>query len=336
MYKIIGGDGKEYGPVSAEELRHWIAEGRLNAQSWVRLDTATEWKALGTFPEFGEMLANQRAAASPRLALAPPPGRSGSASEELLGTKRYIAVGSCLRRSFELLKANFGLLFVAVFAIWIIGFISALVPFHVGQAVYFMVKGVLYGGLYIVFLKRIRGEAASPADVFSGFAGNPIQLILVGVITGLLIMIATTPCCLILPGIYLAIAWVFAIPLVADRGLEFWSAMEISRKAVTRVWFEVFALVLLAFLGFILANIVVITKVMMTTWPMIQEVLRSGQPDVNQITNLIHRIQSQQAKEGGVAMIVLQCIWLLNWPFALGALMYAYEDLFGARKSAGA
>jgi hypothetical protein len=29
IYKIIGQDGKEYGPVTAEQLRQWIAEGRV-------------------------------------------------------------------------------------------------------------------------------------------------------------------------------------------------------------------------------------------------------------------------------------------------------------------
>ena len=31
MYLIIGGDGKEYGPISGADLRKWIAEGRLSA-----------------------------------------------------------------------------------------------------------------------------------------------------------------------------------------------------------------------------------------------------------------------------------------------------------------
>ena len=30
MYKIIGGDQKEYGPVTADQLRAWITEGRVN------------------------------------------------------------------------------------------------------------------------------------------------------------------------------------------------------------------------------------------------------------------------------------------------------------------
>ena len=31
MYKILGGDGKEYGPVLADTLRQWVREGRANA-----------------------------------------------------------------------------------------------------------------------------------------------------------------------------------------------------------------------------------------------------------------------------------------------------------------
>jgi hypothetical protein len=52
MYKIIGADQKEYGPVSAEQLRAWMAEGRVNAQTRVLPEGATEWKMLGDLPEF--------------------------------------------------------------------------------------------------------------------------------------------------------------------------------------------------------------------------------------------------------------------------------------------
>ena len=57
----------------------------------------------------------------------------------------------------------------------------------------------------------------------------------------------------ILPGVFLQIAWIFSVPLVADKHLEFWSAMELSRKVVTRVWFKVFGLAILAFAPFIVA-----------------------------------------------------------------------------------
>jgi hypothetical protein len=51
MYQIIGADGKEYGPVTTEQLRQWIAEGRANLQSKVRAQGETDWKTLGEVPE---------------------------------------------------------------------------------------------------------------------------------------------------------------------------------------------------------------------------------------------------------------------------------------------
>ncbi len=58
-YKVIGGDLKQYGPVSSEDLRKWIAEGRLNAQSLVQLYGDIEWKQLSTFPEFADVFAGK-------------------------------------------------------------------------------------------------------------------------------------------------------------------------------------------------------------------------------------------------------------------------------------
>ena len=56
MYKIIGGDQKEYGPVSIEQMRQWITEGRVGAHTRVLPEGATEWKALGDLPEFAAAL----------------------------------------------------------------------------------------------------------------------------------------------------------------------------------------------------------------------------------------------------------------------------------------
>jgi hypothetical protein len=53
MYKIVGADGKEYGPVSIEQMRQWTAEGRINAQTRVRGAGAVAWKTAADFPELG-------------------------------------------------------------------------------------------------------------------------------------------------------------------------------------------------------------------------------------------------------------------------------------------
>jgi hypothetical protein len=57
MYKIRGADQKEYGPVSADQIRQWIAQHRLNAQSMAQFEGEPDWKPLSQFPEFALALA---------------------------------------------------------------------------------------------------------------------------------------------------------------------------------------------------------------------------------------------------------------------------------------
>ena len=52
MYKIIGTDGRQYGPVGAEQLRRWLAENRVHAQTLVQTEGAQDWKPLVSLPEF--------------------------------------------------------------------------------------------------------------------------------------------------------------------------------------------------------------------------------------------------------------------------------------------
>ena len=57
MYKIIGADGREYGPATAGQLWQWLAEGRANAQTPTLVPGAREWKPLGALPEFAGLFA---------------------------------------------------------------------------------------------------------------------------------------------------------------------------------------------------------------------------------------------------------------------------------------
>ena len=51
-YRVIGADGREYGPVSPELLRDWIAAGRVSAATRVCVLGSLDWRTLGTLPEF--------------------------------------------------------------------------------------------------------------------------------------------------------------------------------------------------------------------------------------------------------------------------------------------
>ncbi len=57
MYRLLGADGKEYGPVGVEVLRRWITEGRANAQTRVKTEGGADWQTLTTVPDFQALFA---------------------------------------------------------------------------------------------------------------------------------------------------------------------------------------------------------------------------------------------------------------------------------------
>lgn len=326
MYKIIGGDQKEYGPATDDEMRRWIAEGRLGGQSLVQAEGSGQWRPLSTYPEFAEALQTQLRSAPEGGAAETPPNAAGWTAE-ILARKPVVQMDLCLARSWELLRDNFGLFFGASFLVWLAEMVCQfnLVTF----TVYSVMQGVFYGGLSLVFLNRLRGRPAVVGDAFSGFRVAFNQLLLAGFISGLLTWAAWI-CCLILPGIYLFVAWIFCLPLVADKRLEFWSAMELSRKVVTRVWFEIFALLLLAFLPVLLLNLFIQVKLSLAMIPALQGVFASSVPDVAHILEAFKQAQTAARISPGL-LLAKSFLFLFNLPFAIGALMYAYENLFGAR-----
>jgi hypothetical protein len=72
MYTIVGGDGQRYGPVSADQLRQWVAQGRANGQTLTYREGG-DWRALSTYPEFAD-LAAPRSGITPASQPGPMPG----------------------------------------------------------------------------------------------------------------------------------------------------------------------------------------------------------------------------------------------------------------------
>ena len=72
MYKIIGQDGKEYGPISAEQLRRWISENRIESRTPVFADGAKDWTFVGLLPEFANLFASEIPPAIAPQTIAPP------------------------------------------------------------------------------------------------------------------------------------------------------------------------------------------------------------------------------------------------------------------------
>jgi len=321
-YRIIGGDRKEYGPVSETELRQWINEGRLNAQSLAQIEGGVEWKALGTFPEFADALRAQTGT----LPLAPgAPADRAAWTNEILAREPDLRLGECLASGGKFFASNFGFVFGAVFVAWLVNTVMAFLPV-IGGIVHLLLGGVVLGGLYLACLRRMRGEPARVADVFDGFKLCFVQLMLAGALSKLLTQIGFFLC--LVPGIYLVVAWCFALPLVADKRLEFWSAMELSRKVVTRVWFQAGLLLFVAFLPVIGFQFVMAAKFTALFLGLARDVDFDVLKLVTSIQQNSGEIMKVALTWAGIAQVVL----LLNLLFAVGAVMRAYENLFGPRQ----
>lgn len=97
-------------------------------------------------------------------------------------------------------------------------------------------------GIMMLGIRRADGQPVSFDLIFSQF-GRTLPLLFTGLLMSILAGIGFL--LLIIPGIYLSVAYSLAFPLVAERGLSPWQALETSRKAINQHWFKVAGLCLL-------------------------------------------------------------------------------------------
>ena len=114
--------------------------------------------------------------------------------------------------------------------------------------IYYGVYSVMGVGMYLIGAKISMGLPTSAGVVFR-FMNRFVKGLLTYIAMMILIVIGYL--LLVLPGIYLSVAYIFAMPLAVEKNLSIWQALETSRKAVTKHWFLVAGLMFV--LGLILA-----------------------------------------------------------------------------------
>ncbi|MCJ7795642.1 MAG: hypothetical protein MUQ56_02565, partial [Thermoleophilia bacterium] len=155
--------------------------------------------------------------------------------EHILAYGYRLDIGPILSEGWRLFTADIGGFIGFTFVGGVIAVLLTLTI--VGMLLYMP----LFAGLWIVPLMMLKGRPHSFNDFFGGFKQLG-ELILLGLVMGLLILLGTIA--FILPGIYLAIAWTWAVGLVLDRRMGFWEAMSASLKVVNKNFWETLLLVL--------------------------------------------------------------------------------------------
>lgn len=301
MYKIIGADQKEYGPVSADLIRQWIKEGRANAQTVAKFEGTEAWLPLGEMPEFVPDFGGPAPVFTPLVPPGPIPNNTFTPNAST-DNDYSIDAPECIGRGWRLFQGNVGLFVGATLLLFLISFGCSLIPI-LGALANLVISGPLYGGIYMLMLKRIRGQDATIADLFEGFSKAFLPLMLGQIVIGILTFLSAflfvaavgamavlhRPMFIpfgillavigIIPAIYLATCWIFSLPLIIDRGMDFWSAMELSRKTVSRHWGQVFILVILS--GLVsLAGLLLCGVGMLATVPISIAAVMYGYEDV--------------------------------------------------------
>jgi hypothetical protein len=174
----------------------------------------------------------------------PTPEESSLQAPERIQIKE-VKIGEYFTGGWNLFKkypVGFISYFIIVVLIHIItDIVNFLVPF-IGLLVWFALVCPLFAGFFVVNAKLLKNQTPEFVDFFGGFKLF-LPLALLGVVSSILIAIGLI--LLIVPGIYLIVSYLFAYMFVVDRGLNFWRAMELSRRSVQTRWFPIFALFLL-------------------------------------------------------------------------------------------
>ncbi len=118
-----------------------------------------------------------------------------------------------------------------------------------------VIMAVMYPFMAGIIMLGIQRSVDMPLSYKSVFGYFSYILPLIGVAVLMSVLITVGFLLLIIPGIYLSLAYMFAVPLIVVKNLGVWDAMETSRKAVTSHWFKIFFLFLIMGIIFMISAI---------------------------------------------------------------------------------
>ena len=107
-----------------------------------------------------------------------------------------------------------------------------------------LITGPLGAGLFMIGVKCAVNKPISVNEI--GKYWHKI-LPIFGVYVLMYLLIILGFIALIIPGIYLSVAYMMALPLVVEKNMGVWEALETSRKAITKKWWVMLGVVIVSF-----------------------------------------------------------------------------------------
>ena len=182
---------------------------------------------------------------------------------EFMSTSTDWSIGEVLKTASE---KQVGFKFNYVIALIIYGAISTAITFvqeaSVGASgggmaslVEIVITLVLFPlgvGLGLLGIRRAAGKDTPVSTLWEPYS-HALPLIVMFVLMAVLVIAGFF--LLVLPGIYLSIAYSFAPYLIVEKNMGVWEALETSRKAITQYWWRYFGLMIVALVLIIIGAI---------------------------------------------------------------------------------
>jgi len=185
--------------------------------------------------------------------------------EEVQDRGTDFTVGDTIKEAWQKTKGAKGAIWGAVFVMYLILFGISFAGFYGSQSMMgsdpTTVMGVngglqlitswlsmlMTGGLMLIGVRRALEQRVSWKMVFAAFSGEKVLSMTIAAVLQIL-LIAIGFLLLIIPGIYLTVGYALALPLILDKGLGPWEALETSRKAIHKKWWTVLGMYLVMML----------------------------------------------------------------------------------------
>jgi hypothetical protein len=196
----------------------------------------------------------------------------GTASADEIANRDYeVDAIARIEEAWRFLFKEPGLLLLGGVLVFLIVFAMQAVP-YLGALLGLILTGPPLGGLVVFYLRRHRGETVQLGDAFNGFGPRFVPLMLAHLVPSLLPILFYLPAGVfggltavafaqsqgnpgpavwslgIVAGllavvgmgvaIWLSISWIYTLSLVADKGMHFWAAMSLSKRVVSRHFWQ--------------------------------------------------------------------------------------------------
>jgi hypothetical protein len=154
-----------------------------------------------------------------------------------------VDIGGWLTETWELYKANFGLMLVATLVAALLGGLTCGV-----------LAGPMFAGLTLMILRVSRRSEPAPqiGDVFKGFDFFLQSLLLVVVLAVVYMALSFIPVIGGLAGLLISPLVMFAMPLIVDQKMEFWPAIQASLEKAKA---EYVSLLVVSLLGSVISSL---------------------------------------------------------------------------------